>query len=91
MSSRFDSTRAALAHFDAVDRPAYEALRTNGHAADVDDYDLARHDAAEKVRAAFLADTLDFNEAHNVELMSVDVIRRDIRGTLLGAILRYLP
>ena len=91
MSSRFDATRAALAHFDAVDRPAYEALRTNGHAADVDEYDIARHEAAEKVRAAFLADTIDFNEPHNVELMGVDIIRREIGGTLLGAMLRFLP
>jgi len=91
MSHRFDATRAALGRFDAVDRPAYEALRTNGHANDVDGFDLARQVAADKVRAAYFADTADFNELHNVELMSVDVIRRDIRGTLLGAILRFLP
>lgn len=91
MTSRFDGTLAALDHFDAVDRPAYEALRTNGHASDVDGFDLARQQAADKVRAAYFADTADFNELHNVELMSVDVIRREVRGTLLGAILRFLP
>ena len=91
MTSRFDGTLAALNHFDRVDRPAYEALRANSHAADVEGFDAARREAADKVRAAFLADTADFNELHNVELMSVDVIRREMRGTLLGAILRFLP
>ena len=91
MSSRFEGTRAALERFDAVDRPAYEALRTNGQAADVEGFDVARREAADKVRAAFIADTADFNELHNVELMSVEVIRREMRGTFLGAILRFLP
>lgn len=91
MSSRFDGTRAALDHFDAVDRPAYEALRANGRASDVDGFDLARQKAADKVRAAYFSDTADFNELHNVELMGVDLIRREIRGTLLGAMLRFLP
>ncbi|HZZ95245.1 MAG TPA: hypothetical protein VFE23_21985 [Usitatibacter sp.] len=91
MSSRFHGTRAALEQFDRVDRPAYEALRTDGKAADVEGFNLARQKAAGKVRAAFLADTADFNEAHNVELMGVDVIRREVGGTLLGAIFRFFP
>jgi hypothetical protein len=91
MSSRFEATCAALEHYDTVDVPAYEALRSGAKAADVDGFTLARHDAADKVRTAFLADTADFNEAHNVELMAVDVIRREVGGTLLGAFLRYLP
>lgn len=91
MTSRFDGTRAALAHFDAVDRPAYEALHTHGHASDVEGFDLARQKAADKVRAAYFADTADFNELHNVELLSVEIIRREVRGTLLGAMLRFLP
>ena len=91
MSSRFDATHAALECFDAVDRPAYEALATGARSADLALFDAARRKAADKVRAAFLGDTADYSQPENVELMSVDVIRRTIRGTLLGAMLRWLP
>ncbi len=92
MDPRYPATRAALKHFDLVDAPALAALcATEGNGPDFVRHNAARTLAADRVRAAFLADCRDFASPHNVELMSVDTIRRSAGGTLLGKLLGLLP
>lgn len=92
MRSRFDDTRAALEHFDAVDKPAFEALCRNGaHPVDFPGFVAARKRAADRVRGAFLADAGELAAPEYVDVMSVDDIRRVVGGNLLGKLLRLLP
>lgn len=92
MIFRYEATHAALDQFDNVDRPAFEALRTNGSAAaNLRRFIEARKAAADRVRAAFLHDTQDFNTPEFVAVMSVDRIRLAARDTFLGHLLVLLP
>ncbi len=52
MNPRFEATNAALLHFDEVDQPALDALRTK-EAMNLSAFMLARRSAADRVRAAF--------------------------------------
>lgn len=88
----YRATNAALERFDALDKPAVDAIRRrNGPMLAVEGYICARHLAADRVRAAYLKDTESFSSPENVDLMSVDEIRETIRGTPLGKILQRLP
>ncbi len=90
MNPRFEATNAALLHFDEVDQPALDALRTK-EAMNLSAFMLARRSAADRVRAAFLEDTRHINTPEIVSLLSVDRIREAAGGTLLGRLLRFLP
>jgi len=90
MSSIYESTQDALDHFNAVDQPALDALLRH-KATDLSGFARARRLAVDRVRAAFLKDTQDFNTPENVELLSIDVIRREVRGTLLARLFSFLP
>ncbi len=88
----FEATSAALAHYDAVDQPAVDGIRKgNGASVNLRGYVSARKIAADKVRAAYLKDTEHFNSPENVELMSVEKIRKAVGGTILGKMLKLLP
>ena len=88
----YAATQAALEHFDAVDEPALEGIRRNGGTSlNMSGFVDARRLAADRVRAAYLADTQAFNSPENVDLMSVDKIRKAIAGTFLGKMLGRLP
>lgn len=92
MKPRYEATRAALEHFDRVEQPALEVLRKrNGAAVNLAGFTDARKVAADKVRAAFLADTPGVNTPEIVEVMSVERIRKAVRNTLLGQMLGFLP
>ena len=92
MSMKYEATLAALELYDAVDRPAADKLRRNGGKSfNLSGFDIARHRAADRVRAAFYFDTRAFNTEENVALMPVDKIRRAIAGTPLGKLLGLLP
>ncbi len=94
MKARFPATRAALEHFDNVDGPACEALcKGKAKAANLAAFTQARKSAADRVRAAFLleAEALDISSPENVELMSVEKIRRTVNPPLLGRMLALLP
>ncbi len=92
MSPKYEATQAALERFDAVDMPALEAMhKRNGAAVNLSGVTQAEHAAADRVREAYLRDTQDFHLAQDVELMSVDAIRKAVGGTLLGKILGVLP
>ena len=92
MDSTFHATHAALGHFDAVDRPALDAMRrTLSGTLDLLGFDEARKCAADRVRAAYLVDTTGVNTQEIVELMSVDGIRQAIGGTFIGRLLARLP
>ena len=90
MSSIYEATQDALDHFSSVDQPALDALLRQ-KATDLPGFANARKQAVDRVRAAFLKDTQDFNTPENVELMSIDVIRREVRGTLLARLFSFLP
>jgi hypothetical protein len=51
----------------------------------------ARRIAADRVRAAYSRDMRDVETPENIELMSVDSIRRLARHTLVGRMLSWLP
>jgi hypothetical protein len=89
---KYQATSAALEHYDAVDKPAYEAIeKDHGTSLDMSGFVCARRLAADRVRAAYAKDTQSFSNPENVELLSVDVIRRTIGGTLAGKMLGLLP
>ena len=89
---KYQATSAALDRYDAVDKPAFEAFgKNNGKSLDMPGFVAARRLAADRVRAAYLKDTQAFSSPENVELMSVDVIRRTIGGTFAGKMLSLLP
>ena len=89
---KYQATSAALGHYDKVDKPAFEAIEKNhGTILDMSGFVSARKLAADRVRAAYLKDTQAFSNPENVELLSVDVIRRIIGGTLAGKMLQLLP
>ena len=89
---KYEATSAALGHYDAIDKPAYEAIeRNHGTSLDMAGFVSARKVAADRVRAAYLEDTQAFSSPENVELLSVDVIRKIIGGTLAGKMLQLLP
>lgn len=90
MDSKFAGTREALDYFDSVDSPALDAMqkdRSPNLSAFVD----ARRIAADRVRAAFSRDMRDVETPENIELMSVESIRRLARNTLVGRMLSWLP
>ncbi|HET9576753.1 MAG TPA: hypothetical protein VFP44_02940 [Usitatibacter sp.] len=88
----YEATNAALEYYDTVSEPAFDAIRGNGGSSlDMSGYDSARRVAADRVRAAYLKDTGHFNSPENVELMSVERIRRAVGGTILGKMLGLLP
>lgn len=89
MKLRYEATHAALEHFDHVDKPAFDALRKT--CTSLPRLDEARKRAADRVRAAFLHDTEDFNTPEFVDLMSVERIRAAAHDTFLGAVLGLLP
>ena len=91
MGSRFDGTREALAHFDSVDRPALDAMEHGGSQNDLPAFVEARRIAADRVRAAYSRDMRDVETPENIELMSVESIRRLVRYTLAGRMLSWLP
>jgi hypothetical protein len=92
MKPRFEATQAALEHFNSVDQPALDAMRANRRTASaLFEFTAAHRLAADRVRAAFLADTAHFNTPENVELMSIEKIRRSLGGTPLGMLLGFLP
>ena len=74
----YEATRAALARFDRLDPGAEDFMR-------------ARRDAADQVRAAWLADTRGINTPDMVEVLPVDRIRKQMNGCLLGRLLSFLP
>ena len=91
-SMKYQATSAALERYDAIDKPAYEAIeRDHGTSLDMSGFVSARKLAADRVRAAYVKDTQSFCNPENVELMSVDVIRRAVGGTLAGKMLGLLP
>ena len=87
----WDATRAALERYDAIDKPAFDALQAGATACDLAVFVAARHQAADRVRAAYLRDTHDTTTPENLEVLSVEVIRRDAGGTPLGKMLALLP
>ena len=87
----WDRTHAALERYDGVDRPAFEALTKGPTACDLAAFVAARHQAADRVRAAYLADTADTTRPEDLEVLSVDTIRRNAGGTLMGKMLALLP
>ena len=91
MGSRFDGTREALDYFDSVDRPALDAMEQGGSSNDLPAFVEARKTAADRVRAAYSRDMRDVETPENIELMSVDSIRRIVRHTLVGRMLSWLP
>ena len=89
---RYQATSVALDRYDAVDKPAFEAIeRRHGSSLDMSGFVCARRLAADRVRAAYLKDTETFSNPENVELLSVEVIRRTVGGTLAGKMLGLLP
>jgi hypothetical protein len=89
---KYQATSAALGRYDSIDKPAFEAIEKSlGAALDMSGFVSARKLAADRVRAAYLKDTEAFSSPENVELMSVEVIRRTIGGTLAGKMLQLLP
>lgn len=91
MGSRFTGTREALAYFDSVDRPALEAMAHGRSSNDLPAFVVARRAAADRVRAAYSCDMRDVETPENIELMSVELIRRLARYTLMGRMLSWLP
>lgn len=91
MGTRFFGTREALDYFDRVDRPALEAMEKGRTSNDFPAFVEARKTAADRVRAAFSRDMSDVETPENIELMSVDLIRRLARHTLAGRMLSWLP
>ena len=87
----WDATRSALERYDAIDRPAFEALANGATACDLAAFVAARHQAADRVRAAYIKDTADTTTPENLEVLSVEVIRRDVGGTPMGKMLALLP
>ena len=91
MGSRFAGTREALDYFDSVDRPALDAMEHGRSSNDLSAFVEARRIAADRVRAAYSRDMRDVETPENIELMSVDLIRRLARHTLAGRMLSWLP
>jgi hypothetical protein len=91
MGSRFAGTREALEYFDSVDRPLLDAMEKDSSPGDFSALVDARRTAADRVRAAFSRDMRDVETPENIELMSVDSIRRLARHTLVGRMLGWLP
>jgi hypothetical protein len=91
MGSRFDGTREALDYFDSVDRPALDAMQKDRSPNDLSAFVEARRIAADRVRAAFSRDMRDVETPENIELMSVESIRRLACHTLVGRMLSWLP
>lgn len=91
MGSRFAGTREALDYFDSVDRPALEAMQKDRSQSNLSAFVEARRIAADRVRAAYSRDMRDVETPENIELMSVDLIRRLARYTLAGRMLSWLP
>ena len=91
MGSRFDGTREALDYFDSVDRPALDEMERGRSPTDLPAFVEARRIAADRVRAAYSRDMRDLENPENIELMSVESIRRLASDTLLRRILSWLP
>lgn len=91
MGSRFAGTREALAHFDSVDRPALDAMQKDRSPNDLSSFVEARRIAADRVRAAYSRDMRDVETPENIELMSVESIRRLARYTPIARMLSWLP
>lgn len=84
-------TREALAYFDSVDRPALDAMEHGHSSNDLPALVEARRIAADRVRAAYTRDMRDVETPENIELMSVESIRRLARNTLMGRMMSWLP
>lgn len=91
MGSRFTGTREALAYFDSVDKPTLDAMEHGRSSNDLPAFVEARRTAADRVRAAYSRDMSDVETPENIELLSVESIRRLSHYTLLGRMFSWLP
>ena len=90
MKRSYPATQAALDLYDRIETPR-DAAPHRELVAEFTRFVDARSAAADRVRAAFVEDLRGDDTAENVDLLSIETIRRMIKGTLLGNLLGALP